>query len=208
MLSPLFLLIALWIKVESWFSPDCAGPVFFTETRISRGHPFSMYKFKTVRQSILRNLILEKPKLGISRYTSRGTNLSLGALTPSGRVLTRIYFDELPQLFNILNGDMSMVGPRPHTPKHYSEDLAEGLLSAKHLRTGLFGLVQASKGDLKLRTSFAQIFDPDVKRENVMHSIDALYLQRCRTLSSLKLLAFDLWIIWHSLVIVFRAKGL
>jgi len=134
--------------------------------------------------------------------------LSRNALTPSGRVLTRVYFDELPQLFNILKGDMSLVGPRPHTPKHYIEDLAEGILSAKHIRAGLLGLVQASKGDKELRGSFARISDPAATEKTVIRHIDTLYLQRCRSLPPLKLLAFDLWIIWRSLLIVLRAQGL
>jgi lipopolysaccharide/colanic/teichoic acid biosynthesis glycosyltransferase len=205
---PLLLFLAFWIKLEGLLSADCSGPLFFAETRISRGRPFSLYKFRTVRRGTLASLLAKQSGDSITPYTARSGNMSHPSLTTSGRALTRVYFDELPQLLNILKGDMSMVGPRPHTPDHYSTDMAAGITSAQILRTGLFGLVQASKGDKTLRHHFARLSGLAFTEESVMKSIDALYLQRCRELPALKLIAFDLWIMWRSLLIVLRAQGL
>ena len=94
-LAPLMLLIALLIKLDS------KGPVLFRQTRVGRnGSLFEMLKFR----KMFSNLLSQGPAI-TSRYDSR--------LTIVGRWLERTKLDELPQLFNVLAGDMSIVGPRP-----------------------------------------------------------------------------------------------
>ncbi|HMV83217.1 MAG TPA: sugar transferase [Blastocatellia bacterium] len=99
-LLPVFALIALWIKRDS------RGPVFFLQERIGRGgQPFRIFKFRTM----------------VVDAEQRGAQITIGRdprITRSGHFLRRYRFDELPQLFNVLKGEMSIVGPRPEVPRY------------------------------------------------------------------------------------------
>lgn len=112
-LAPLFGIVALLIKVDS------SGPVFFRQERIGKGfRPFVIYKFRTMVQDAHQ----------------KGGVLTTGGdprITRVGRILRQAKIDELPQLLNVLIGDMSLVGPRPEVRqyvelfrKHYDTILA------------------------------------------------------------------------------------
>ncbi len=101
--SPFMLIIALLIKCYD------GGPVFFTQERLTKDKKvFRIYKFRSMR---VQN---EKKEYILTRKDD-------DRITPVGKVLRNIHFDELPQLFNILKGDMSIVGPRPECP-HLAEE--------------------------------------------------------------------------------------
>lgn len=101
LLSPLLLLVALLIRFSS------AGPALFKQPRLGyRGRVFSIYKFRT--------MVDGAEKLGSGVFTSRGDP----RITRVGQFLRRTSVDELPQLLNILRGEMSFVGPRPPVPYH------------------------------------------------------------------------------------------
>ncbi len=106
MLSPLILVVALLVKLDS------PGPLLFRQVRLGRGaRPFEIYKFRT--------MIVGAEARGL-QITIRQDN----RVTRIGRILRRFDLDELPTLFNVLKGDMSIVGPRPEVPKYlpyYSE---------------------------------------------------------------------------------------
>ena len=102
-LSPLFALIAILIKLSS------RGPVLYGQERVSvDGTPFTIYKFRTMR--------LDAENRGPG-WTTPGDD----RVTPLGQVLRSLSLDELPQLFNVLRGDMSIVGPRPERPVYIEE---------------------------------------------------------------------------------------
>lgn len=101
-LSPLFLLTALLITIDS------AGPVFFRQQRSGAcGKSFEILKFRTMR--VMENGADVKQAVADDPRTTR-----------IGRILRRYSLDELPQLVNVLNGEMSLVGPRPHAMAHDS----------------------------------------------------------------------------------------
>ena len=99
-LSPLLLLVSVLIKIDS------DGPVFFTQERIGKGfQPFRIYKFRTMS----------------TKASRRGSLITYGndsRITRIGRFLRRTKLDELPQLINVLRGEMSLVGPRPEVRKY------------------------------------------------------------------------------------------
>lgn len=113
-LSPLFVIIALWIKIDS------SGPVFFRQERVGRkGIIFRIFKFRTM----------------YINAEAKGRQITVGEdprITISGRFLRKYKLDELPQLLNVLKGDMSLVGPRPEVPRYvalYPEDVRTVVLS-------------------------------------------------------------------------------
>ena len=99
-LSPLFLILAVWIPLDS------PGPVFYRQTRVGRGgRDFRIFKFRTMRVG-----------------ADKGSLVTIGGRDPrvtrAGSFLRRLKLDELPQLINVLVGDMSLVGPRPEVRKY------------------------------------------------------------------------------------------
>lgn len=101
LLSPLFLIIAVLIKIDS------EGSVFFKQDRLGKdGKVFKIYKFRTMCQNA------EKKGSGIYTYEEDPR------ITRVGRFLRKTSLDELPQLINILKGEMSFIGPRPPVPYH------------------------------------------------------------------------------------------
>ena len=123
-LSPLFVVLAIWIKLDS------KGPVFFKQKRVGihKTH-FSLYKFRSMKE----NSEGGQAKLAVSDDDR---------LTKIGRTIRRFKLDELPQLINILKGDISIVGPRPIVEKEteiYGKEISK-LLSVK---PGLTGYWQA-----------------------------------------------------------------
>ncbi|SEK57591.1 Sugar transferase involved in LPS biosynthesis (colanic, teichoic acid) [Roseateles sp. YR242] len=116
LLSPVLLLVAAWIKLDS------AGPVMFRQERVGRyGHPFRIHKFRTMR--------VDAPTLG--------PQITIGAdprITRSGHFLRASKLDELPQLWDVFRGAMSLVGPRPEVPRYvamYPAELREIVLSVR-----------------------------------------------------------------------------
>jgi lipopolysaccharide/colanic/teichoic acid biosynthesis glycosyltransferase len=98
LLSPLFLLVALWIKADS------PGPVFFRQQRVGKnGALFDIIKFRTMHDDAHEALLT----IGHDRR-----------ITEAGKFLRRHKLDEFPQLFNVIKGDMSLVGPRPEVPRY------------------------------------------------------------------------------------------
>lgn len=104
---PLFLIIALWIKFDS------KGSIFYKQTRVGRhGIDFSLLKF--------RSMYLDSDKKGLITIGNHDPRI-----TRSGQFIRKYKIDELPQLMNVLKGDMSFVGPRPEVRKYvnlYTED--------------------------------------------------------------------------------------
>jgi len=124
-LSPLMLVAALGINTTSH------GPIIFRQKRVGRyGKQFEMYKFRTMY-------------VGSAQYARSPVTGDDPRITPFGKFLRRTCIDELPQLFNVLRGDMSLVGPRPEMPFIVEEYEA---LHRKRLevKPGITGLWQLS----------------------------------------------------------------
>ena len=134
LLSPLLAIISLLVKLTS------PGPVFFRQERLGwRGKPFRLYKFRTMR-SDAEQLLRSNPEL-YAKFVASDFKLPEEEdfrVTRLGRLLRQTSIDELPQLFNVLKGDMCLVGPRPIEPPHIEKygDYAPVFLSVKPGLTG------------------------------------------------------------------------
>jgi lipopolysaccharide/colanic/teichoic acid biosynthesis glycosyltransferase len=127
LLFPVMLLTALLVKLTS------RGPVIYSQVRLGRhGRPFSIYKFRTMKHDC------EKTS-GVCWSTPGDTRV-----TPLGKILRATHLDELPQLWNILRGDMSLVGPRPERPEFVPalERVIPNYLDRLKVRPGVTGLAQ------------------------------------------------------------------
>lgn len=126
LLSPLLLLTAIAIMLDS------RGPVFFRQQRVGRyGKPFGILKF--------RSMVTDAAKLGSYMTADNDPRI-----TRVGHFIRRTSLDELPQLFNVLSGDMSLVGPRPDVPAQ-KDGYTEQEWEIRHrVRPGITGLAQAT----------------------------------------------------------------
>ena len=117
-LSPLLLLVAIWIKLDS------EGPVFFRQVRVGRyNKDFRIFKFRSMRVG-----------------SDKGSLVTIGGRDPrvtrSGYFIRKFKIDELPQLINVLIGDMSLVGPRPEV-RHYVNYWTEEQMHVLDVRPGI-----------------------------------------------------------------------
>ena len=152
---------------------DSRGGVFFLQDRVGKdGRLFKIYKFRTM----VPNAERKGPLLAV-----RGDPRVTGV----GKFLRRWSLDELPQIFNIVKGEMSLVGPRPEIPP-----LAAGY-------SGWQRQVLAVKPGL---TGFAQVMGRDELEMETKLRLDVYYVRH-------RSLAFDAWIIWRTVIIVFNGRG-
>lgn len=174
-LSPIMGIIAYRIKKED------GGPFFYKQVRVGKnGHQFRMYKFRSM--IVNADQLLEKLK---NQNEVTGAMFKMKhdpRITKIGQFIRKHSLDELPQLVNVLKGDMSLVGPRPPLPSevnHYTDYDKQRL----YVTPGCAGLWQATE-----RNNVG--FDEMVK-------LDLKYIQRAS-------LYYDLWIIWKTITIIIK----
>ncbi|NIJ07734.1 exopolysaccharide biosynthesis polyprenyl glycosylphosphotransferase [Sphingomonas vulcanisoli] len=152
-LSPVLLAVAIAIKLDS------RGPVFFLQPRVGRGNRlFLVYKFRSMRSDRTD----KSGNKSVSKHDDRVTRI--------GRFIRATSIDELPQLFNILRGDMSLVGPRPHALGSLAGDelfweVDERYWVRHALKPGLTGLAQVRgyRGETKERKDLADRLNADLE---------------------------------------------
>ena len=127
LLAPLLVIVAMFIRIES------TGPALFRQQRVGlNGELFLIYKF--------RSMVVDAEQRG-PHFTSAADP----RITKVGRFVRKTSLDELPQLLNVLKGDMSLVGPRPNVPKQRNEYTDEEWQKRNSVRPGITGLAQAVK---------------------------------------------------------------
>lgn len=137
--SPIMLVVAILVKRSS------PGPILFAQERIGLGNkPFKMYKF--------RSMGVQDPKKEAKEWTTKND----ARVTPIGRIIRKTSLDELPQFWNVLRGDMSLIGPRPERPlfvEKFKEEIPRYMI--KHqVRPGITGWAQVNgfRGDTSIRS--------------------------------------------------------
>jgi lipopolysaccharide/colanic/teichoic acid biosynthesis glycosyltransferase len=186
-LSPLLLLALLVIGLDMLLVPKDRGRLLYRERRISRGREFDVLKFRVLREDVLAEI--ERTDGAYARVYE-GDH---GNLTRAGWILKRIYADELPQLLNVLRGDISLVGPRPWPVSMVEHQVAQGLDYRLHVTAGWTGPAQVRK---------------DSKAKAHATRLDLAYVELCRTLSGPRIVRHDLRVLGQSLRTVLRGRGL
>ncbi len=178
LLSPLFVIIAILIKLDS------PGPVLYISKRCGKkGRIFNFYKFRSMVEGAeqmkesLRHLSEVEGPIFKMKNDPRVTRV--------GRILRRFSLDELPQLINVLKGDMSLVGPRPPTPDEVSKYNHEEMQRLS-IRPGITGLSQVrGRSDITFRRWVKW---------------DLWYINNWS-------FGLDLWILWNTIPVVLKGKG-
>ncbi len=181
----LMLVSPLWLYIVIRIRMDTPGPALFRQLRIGHGgKPYNIFKFRTMVQNA-EAIFKPVPKAGEDLTNFVYQREDDPRITRVGKFLRKTSLDELPQLLNILRGEMSLVGPRPEVPeivRLYTPEQRKRLL----VRQGITGLAQISgRSDLTFGETMA--FD----LEYVRHW--SLWL--------------DLRILWHTVAVVFTGRG-
>ena len=169
-LSPLWLLIAILIRIDS------KGAVFYTATRVGRdGQLFRLYKF--------RSMVVDADKQGPGITTSGDRRV-----TRMGAFLRRTKLDELPQLWNVLKGDMSLVGPRPEDPRYVALYTAEqrAVLQVRPGITSAASLTYRHEEQMLRGSDWEATYCAEVMPTKI--AIDLEYLARRTLFSDLRLI--------------------
>lgn len=179
LVSPLWLFVVLWIRLGS------SGPAIFKQTRVGLGgKPYTIYKFRTMVQNA-EALMMEKLEKVKDLENFVFQEKDDPRITRSGRFLRKTSLDELPQLLNILIGNMSLVGPRPEVPelvKLYTPEQRRRL----DVLPGVTGLAQVN-GRSELTLGETMAYDLEYVR------IWSIWL--------------DLKILWKTVFVVFTGQG-
>lgn len=180
LLTPVVGAAALGVAALMWWEgrrdPASRGPLLYREERWTAGRPFQILKFRTA-------------------YVGSQAPGSVGQVTRTGHLLKKFYLDELPQVLNILRGEMTFVGPRPNTPEFARREIeVEGMRSKLVLRAGLTGLTQAHKGEARDRSAYRVYEDA--------------YLEEVLRRGPVGVVLYDLRLVLETVPVVLRGEGL
>jgi lipopolysaccharide/colanic/teichoic acid biosynthesis glycosyltransferase len=185
-LSPVFAFLFVAVGLDMAFRREDRGPWLYRERRISRGSEFDLLKFRTLRRDALATMHGESHARLLEADESN--------LTWAGRRLLKPwYLDELPQLWNVIRGDMSLVGPRPWPPSMVAAQVARGLTYRNEFVAGWTGPAQVQKGAIET-SGYAEL--------------DVAYVEAARVAGTRTLLRMDLAILWKTLLVMARGEGL
>ena len=183
-LAPVMLLISLWVKADS------RGPVLFRQDRVGlHGRLVTIYKFRTMRADSL---------------LEHQARITVGAdprITRAGALLRKYKLDELPQFFNVLLGDMSVVGPRPEVPKYvatYPPQVRDIVLSVRPGITDLASIEYRNESEL-----LGQAEDPETFYLQV---VLPRKLEYCVQYVAKRSIWSDISIVWRTVLAVFGSR--
>ncbi len=185
--SPLWLLILLAMRVDGAVHPEHRGPLLAPYISATRGRKFLKYKFRVMTVAGMPGRLLRRHDYRLYPSEHEPANL-----TCVGRLLKKFYLDELPQAWNILRGEMSLVGPRALAWHHYQVGLQQGHVVRRLMTAGLFSETHVRKSTPEF---------PDATYEYD-------YAEKCARLPALGLLKCDLLTIARGFGMVSEGRGL
>ena len=183
---PILLLLKIAYLIEGLLVPENKGPMLYYYWGVSGGNKIKKWKIRLIKTKYIEPEAASRHDwIAFSAEWTPDTRTIVGAFAK------KWYLDELPQFWSVLNGDMSIVGPRPLSVLHYDRDKAQGNVTRSLLKGGLLGLGHINKGTSEMGNSIYEY-----------QYIDE-YLNR----SSFGLLRLDLWIIWKGLLLILKGGG-
>ncbi len=185
--SPVLVAVVATMAVDMAVCPRDRGSFLYRERRVTGGREFDLLKFRTLRGDVLEEM--ERCGGHARTYEADGGNLTWAGR----RLLKPWYLDELPQLLNILRGDMSLVGPRPWPESMVAQQLERGDDYRTRIRAGWTGPAQVQKGAPD-PVSYA--------------TLDKAYVDACRTWPAGRLVRYDLRILRETARVLLRGEGL
>jgi lipopolysaccharide/colanic/teichoic acid biosynthesis glycosyltransferase len=182
LLSPLELVALAAMTLDMAVAPQDRGSFLYREPRVSRGKTFELLKLRTLREDVLAD----------AAGHARLLELDPSNLTWAGRrILKPWYLDELPQLWNVVRGDISLVGPRPWPPELVERQVAEGYDYRTRVAAGLTGPAQVSKGSGRAYLE-----------------LDLDYVEALERLTGRQIVGRDLRILRRTIGVLARGEGL
>jgi lipopolysaccharide/colanic/teichoic acid biosynthesis glycosyltransferase len=185
--APILLLLKVAYLIEGWLIPENKGPMLFSYNAVSAGKVFQKYKIRLIKTKYIDQ---EGARRG--DWLAYSAEWSPESRLHVGHFVKKFYLDELPQFYNILRGDMSIVGPRPLAVLHYERDRQQGNVTRFLIKGGLLGLGHIRKGT-------PEMGNPVYEYE---------YIDRYLGSSALRLLWLDLTIIGRGIRVILQGKGL
>lgn len=183
---PLLIALKIGFIIESLIDPSSKGDMFFSYNAVSKGKTFKKYKIRIIKEEYIDQSAAKK-----GEWIAYSGEWNSKSRTFMGGIVKKFYLDEIPQLYNILIGDMSIVGPRPLSELHYERDLKQGNVSRKLIKGGLLGLGHIMKGK-------AEFGNPIYEYKYIRYYINY---------SELKLFIVDMKIILKGIMLVLKGGG-
>ena len=181
-LAPVGAVVLGAVGLDMLRCPRDRGRLLYRERRVSRGRSFDLLKFRTLREDVL-----VEADGHVRPYES-----DLANLTWAGRrILKPMYLDELPQLWNVLRGEMSLVGPRPWPPELVDRQLARGIDYRLRVPAGWTGPAQVAKG-----------------RARDYEQLDLAYVELLETRSGWDVVRHDVGVLRETVRTMLRGEGL
>ena len=183
--SPIFIIIIIANIIDGLIHPFHKGPPFGSYIGSTGGKKFTKYKFRVGRIPSAAGEKSESLKKPYSAFKEEEEK------TCVGQVLKKYYLDELPQIFNVLKGDMSFVGPRPLAWNDYLRDIKKGNVTRKILKAGIFSQTHVHKGT----------------RDWGNMNLEYGYVEKYMKLPALSLFWLDIKIMATGVKMIFNGKG-
>lgn len=186
--TPFIVLVIIFFCLEYLFIASSRGNLLYSETRISMGKPFKLFKFRVIKNTSTKKYFSEHGFIQTKELEGNPNNLTI-----LGKILKQIYMDELPQLYNVLKGDMTLVGPRPSNEVVTWQDGQIGKFQRYLFKCGLSGPFQIEK---------------DATKKPDQTQVDIEYILYCKNNNGFKIIIKDLYILIKTISFVIRAKGI
>jgi len=185
-LSPLITGILICFLIEALLKKEARGPVLVSYFSLDRGQKFKKLKLRIVKGNLIDYKKLQNGEHGALPGEENDNNLTL-----VGKFLRKFYLDELPQLLNILKGDISLVGPRALAEEDYNIAINSGHISRFLIQSGIF-----SRTHVKKNTSTFWSRDAEYS-----------YIDEYMNLGSIRLIVVDLKIIFDGIKMIIKGNG-
>ena len=187
--TPFLVVFFVLTIIEYIFVPTSRGPIVYREMRISNGNEFLFTKFRIFKQSAISNAQGRGKIVHTKSLEQNSKNLTI-----IGRILKRIYMDELPQLWHVLRGEMTLVGPRPTNFENTEKLRERGDFTKDMMICGLTGPFQAVKGN--------------EEEARAQKDVDMEYIEFVRNSSGWRVFLKDVRLLVRTVKTILEAKGI